>query len=371
MKLVIAAWHLKNFNVGLGRYCRELIEAIGRVDRDNQYDVLMPTDACRFPERPNFRYRVIRFPLFRRRVWEQAAPLLVGRYDLLHFPYDSRAVWKRGKFIATVHDVKPLLFGELRPRRNFGSVIQRILVRDRWAGLDHVVTDSEASRQDLLRLARLPAHRVTVVQPGVDLTRFRPAPLLSGKRGGVRGRPYVLCVAGTDPTKNVSTLVEAFASLALPIRETHDLVLVGDVKKRREVREQVIAAGLEKQTIFTGVVSDERLIEWYQHAAVFVFPSLYEGFGLPVLEAMACGCPVISSNAASLPEVAGDAAILVDPKDTQGFTDAMARVLADADLRRDLRERGLTRAARFTWDRTARNMVAVYEQVLTAEPEPV
>ncbi len=363
MKIVIAAWHLKDFNVGLGRYCRELIEAIGRVDRDNQYDVLMPTDACRFPDRPNFRYRVIRFPLFRRRFWEQAAPLLVGAYDVLHFPYDSRAVWKRGKFIATVHDVKPLLFSELRSRRNFGSVIQRIVVGDRWAGLDHVVTDSEASRQDLLRLAGLPASRVTVVRPGVDLARFRPVSLPSGEKGGVRGRPYVLCVAGTDPTKNVSTLVEAFAILAPSIREAHDLVLVGDVGKRTAVREQVIAVGLGERTVFTGIVSDERLIELYQHAAVFVFPSLYEGFGLPVLEAMACGCPVISSNAASLPEVAGDAALLVDPKDTRGFADAMTWVLTDADLRRDLRERGLARAARFTWDQTAREMVAVYEQV--------
>ncbi len=367
MKIVVAAWHLKDFNVGLGRYCRELIDAIGRVDRDNQYDVLMPTDACRFPERPNFRYRLIRFPLFRRRFWEQTAPLLVGRYDVLHFPYDSRVAWKRGKFIATIHDVKPLLFGELRPRRNLGGVIEQVLVGDRWAGLDHVVTDSESSRQDLMRQVGLPAHRVTVVRPGVALARFRPAPLPhplpSGERVGARGRPYILCVAGSDPTKNVSTLVEAFAKLALPIREAHDLVLVGDVGKRTEVRDQVVAASLEKQTVVTGVVSDERLIELYQHAAVFVFPSFYEGFGLPVLEAMACGCPVISSNAASLPEVAGDAAILVEPKDTQGFTDAMARVLTDADLRRDLREKGLTQAARFTWDRTAREMVAVYRKV--------
>lgn len=364
MKIVIAAWHLRDFNVGLGRYCRELIEAIGRVDRDNQYDVLMPTDAYRFPERPNFRYRLIRLPLFRRRFWEQTAPLLVGRYDVLHFPYDSCVAWKRGKFIATIHDVKPLLFGELVPRRNLGGMIERTLVGDRGTGLDHVVTDSESSRQDLLRLVGLPAHRVTVVQPGVDLARFRPAPLPSGERAGGRGRPYILCVAGSDPTKNVSTLVEAFAKLALPIRERHDLILVGDVRKRTEVRDQVAAAGLEKQTIFTGVVSDERLIELYQYAAVFVFPSLYEGFGLPVLEAMACGCPVISSNASSLPEVAGDAAILLDPKDTEGFTAAMVRVLTDADLRRVLREKGLTQAARFTWDRTAREMTVVYKKVV-------
>src|SRR5207245_3763155 len=112
--------------------------------------------------------------------------------------------------------------------------------------------------------------------------------------------------------------------------------------------------GLEKQVVFTGVVSDQRLIELYQRATLFVFPSRYEGFGLPVLEAMACGCPVISSNASSLPEVAGDAAILLDPMDVEGFTRGMVRVLSASDLRRVLLERGIDRSAEFTWERTAR-----------------
>jgi len=129
----------------------------------------------------------------------------------------------------------------------------------------------------------------------------------------------------------------------------------------------VAHADIEKQTIFTGVVNDERLVELYQQATLFVFPSRYEGFGLPVLEAMACGCPVICSNASSLPEVAGDAAILVDPMDVEGFTHEMDRVLTSSDLRRNLRGRGLAQAARFSWDRTARETIAVYKKVLCAK----
>lgn len=362
MKIVIAAWHLKDFNVGLGRYSRGLIEALGRVDAENQYEILMPDDSYRFPERPNMRYRLIRFPFFKRRFWEQTAPLLVGRYDLLHFPYDSCVAWKRGAFIVTVHDVKPLIFGTDTGRSRFSlnRLIERLLVRDKWARIDHVLTDSHCSRRDIVQRLGVPAERITVVYPGVEQERFAPV-MPTGREGR---RPYVLCVAGADPTKNVEVLVEAFARLPHPIRDAHDLVLTGDFRRRVDLHERVRQAGIEKQTIFTGVVGDDQLVDLYQRAALFVFPSLYEGFGFPVLEAMACGCPVISSDASSLPEVVGDAAILVDPSDVEGFTRRMGQVLTDADRRQDMRERGLAHATQFSWDRTARETVAVYRRVV-------
>ncbi|MBI4401106.1 MAG: glycosyltransferase family 4 protein [Nitrospirae bacterium] len=370
MKIVIAAWHLQDFNVGLGRYCRELIEAIGRVDTENRYEILMPDGSYRFPERPNMRYRLIRFPFFKRRFWEQVAPVLAGRYDLLHFPYDAGIAWKRGKVVVTVHDVKPMIFGVGRSPINLNRLIERVLVLDKWARIDHVLTDSQCSKRDIIQHLGIPDNRTTVVYPGVELDRFRPAPSdelrphPSPLPRGERERPYVFCVAGADPTKNVETLVEAFARLPLSLRDGHDLVLAGDFRRRADLREHIARAGLEKQAIFTGMVSDERLIELYRHARLFVFPSRYEGFGLPVLEAMACGCPVVSSNASSLPEVAGDAAILLDPMDVNGFTCEMERILTDPALHRNLRERGLAQAARFSWDRTAREMIAVYEKVV-------
>ena len=361
MNIIIAAWHLKDFNVGLGRYCRGLIEAIGRVDHENRYEILMPEAAYRFPEHPNLRYRVIRFPVFKRRFWEQVAPLLVGSYDLLHFPYDSGIAWKRGKFVVTVHDVKPLIFGELRRRWNLNSMLEQALVGDKWARIDHILTDSECSKRDLIGRLNVPNDCVTVAYPGVELERFCPS---QGDGSNQPSRPYVLCLAGADPTKNVETLIEAFAGLPRSLRGSYDLILAGDFRRRRDLRELAARLGLEKQVLFTGVVSDERLIELYQQATVFVFPSRYEGFGLPVLEAMACGCPVLSSNASSLPEVAGDAAILLDPMDVEGFTREMVSAMRDSVLRRSLRERGLARAAQFSWDRTARETIAVYRALL-------
>ncbi len=127
MKIVIAAWHLKDFNVGLGRYCRGLIEAIGRVDTQNHYDILMPTNSYRFPDRPNVRYRLLRLPVFKRRLWEQLAPLLVGHYDLLDLPYDSCVAWKRAKLVVTVHDVRPLIQGETGSHPNIHGLLERLL----------------------------------------------------------------------------------------------------------------------------------------------------------------------------------------------------------------------------------------------------
>jgi glycosyltransferase involved in cell wall biosynthesis len=357
VKILLSAWYLKNFNVGLGRYVQCLIEALGAVDRDNEYEIVMPVEPDGFVGYPNVRYRTVRIPVFKRRVWEQVVPWLCGRHDILHLPYDSCVVGKRGKLIVTIHDLKPLLFHTGRHAR---PLLERIVVPDRRAVIDHVVTDSNASSADIQRLLDYSAERVTVIYPGVDLQRFRPV-----VSAHVTEHPYVLAVAGADPTKNIETLIEAFARVPSSLRDQHRLVLAGDFRRRPEIRQLVNQVGIGPQTFFAGVISDDQLIELYQHAAVFVFPSRYEGFGLPVLEAMACGCPVICSNASSLPEVAGHAALLVDPADVDGFARAMERVLTDASLRQSMHERGLAQAAQFPWERTARETIALYQHVLS------
>lgn len=163
MKIVIAAWHLKDFNVGIGRYCRGLIAALERVDEENEYHVFRPEAAYRFPQFKNMHYHVIRLPFFKRRVWEQVAPQLVGCYEVLHFPHDSSVAWKRGKFVITIHDVKPLIFGTLRPCRGLNNCVERLLIPDRQEQADHVLTDSECSRRDITERLRFPAERISVV----------------------------------------------------------------------------------------------------------------------------------------------------------------------------------------------------------------
>lgn len=363
MKIVVAAWHLRDFNVGLGRYAHGLIETLGQVDTTNRYEILMPDDSCNFPVRQNIRYRIIRIPFFRRRLWEQIAPNVVGRYDVLHFPYDSCVAWKRGKLIVTIHDVKPLLFGSNNRKRNLNTMIERMVMPSQNVQVDHVVTVSQWSKHDITRYLHLPQDRVSVVPPGVDRIHFRP---VDAEKRDRSKKPYVLSVAGSDPTKNVETLVEAFAKLPATIRESHNLVLAGDLRKVSQVHTRVRQLNLQSQTVFPGVVAEDQLVALYQNAAVFVFPSRYEGFGLPVLEAMACGCPVISSNAASLPEVFGDAALSADPADIAAFTNHMERVLTDIGFREELRRNGLARTSQFSWEHTAREMVKVYTKVVSA-----
>ena len=359
MKIVIAAWHLKDFNVGLGRYARGVIHGLADLDTRHDYEVLIPCMPEGLPTRPHLHYRRVSLPVFKRRLWEQVAPLAAGRYDVIHFLYDSCVLWKRGKFISTIHDMKPVLFnlGKVGPRR-----LERAIVKDRRAWIDHVVTDSESSRADIIKHLDMPPQRLSVVNPGVDLGRFRQAG--PDSEAARRRRRYVLCVAGADPTKNVESLIEAFSRLPGEVRHAHDLVLAGDFRRRPDIQELASRRGIANQTKFPGVVSDDTLVGLYQQAAVFVFPSRYEGFGLPVLEAMACGCPVISSNASSLPEVAGEAALLRHPDDVEGMAQDLEKVLTIPALAGQLQRQGLARAALFSWARTASGIVSVYETVM-------
>ncbi|GJL56323.1 MAG: glycosyl transferase [Nitrospirales bacterium] len=362
MKIVIAAWHLNDVNVGLGRYTRNLIEALGRVDRNNEYDILMPVKASNFPSYPNVHYWFCRYPVFKRRFWEQFATMGVGRYDLLHFPYDSCIALKRGKFIVTIHDVKPLLYPKPKKHVNFYSLMKRLYLPRPFETIDHVITVSDCSRNDIVKNLGVSEDRVTVIPQGVEPNIFMPLPTDVAQEQPEA--PYVLCVAGADPTKNIQSLILAFSLLPEKLRHDHQLMLVGDLKKQDDLLRLVKEKGIETQTVFAGIVSDQQLVRYYQYAEVFVFPSLYEGFGLPVLEAMACGCPVVCSNTSSLPEVVGEAAMMVGPLDITALEYAMRQVLSDSTLRHRMREAGLQRAKQFSWNQTATRTVELYERVV-------
>lgn len=358
MKIVIAAWHLGQFNVGIGRYTRALVEAISRVDSDNDYVILTPKPVSLSLKHGNVKCVVTRLPLFRRRGWEQIIPFLNGPYDLLHFPYDSCVAWKRGKFVVTIHDIKPLLFPALRSKPSIGGLIEQWLVGDRVGRMDHVITVSESSKRDIVHHLGVPAERITVVYSGVDAAWFARPPAFRPME-----KPYILSVAGADPTKNVEAVVKAYACLPGGVRDGFNLVLVGDVRKQTKVRSLIDTLQLNEAVRFTGVVDDEELRRLYWGAALFVFPSLYEGFGFPVVEAMAAGCPVISSNTSSLPEVGGDATLFVDPHNVDGLAEAMQRVLTSTDLQQKMIRMGLDQAGKFLWDRAAEETIAVYRKI--------
>lgn len=271
------------------------------------------------------------------------------------------------KRISSIHDVIPLIFPEASTQLN--RVVARWWLPMVVRRLDAVITGSQQSKDDIVRYLPVPARKIVVVPDGVD-QRYHP--IEQSTREAVLQKlgidyPYILYVSAVEPRKkrkNLPLFLEAFARL----RQWSDrwrLVVVGSVRRDyRPVFDVVERLRLEPHIHFTGFVADEDLPSVYSGADLFVLPTLYEGFGLPVLEAMACGAPVVTSNTSSIPEVAADAAILVDPRNVDAIVDGMKRVLSDPVLAEDLRLRGLARASQFSWNRTASETIAVYEQVL-------
>ncbi len=230
----------------------------------------------------------------------------------------------------------------------------------------HIIAVSEQTKRDLMELYATPAEKITVVYEGID-AGFSPAGPDAVER--VRDiyspeRPYLLMVGTLEPRKNHLTAVRALARLKAAGRPHRLLIAGGQGWLFDEIRRQIDSLGLQDDVRFTGYVPDVELPALYSGAACLLLPSLYEGFGFPVLEAMACGTPVVCANVSSLPEIAGDAALLVPPRDDEALAAAVARVLADPELAANLVRAGLEQAGRFSWSRCARQTVAVYEGVL-------
>lgn len=363
MRIGLIAYGLDRQTGGIGRYTSELTRALR--DRGIDLVVLNAGRAAVVPGVHVLRGSRLLPALLTIGQIEIARSVQRLGLDLVHDPTGVMPLMLTGAGrVATIHDVIPYVHPA-------ASTWLDWLIYHAWLPLavrrlDRVITDSQQSRADILRYLPIRPERLAVVSAGVSPS-YRPLdqaqcePVLA--RNGIAYR-YILYVGAVESRKNLVRLLEAYARL-LAWSQNWRLVVVGARHWRASaVAEAVHRLGLEEKVLFTGYVAEGDLPALYSGADLFVFPSLYEGFGLPVLEAMACGAPVITSNVSSLPEVAGDAALLVDPLNSEAITAAMQQVLADGDLRADLRVQGLKRAAGFNWQRTAEETIAVYQQVL-------
>jgi glycosyltransferase involved in cell wall biosynthesis len=310
------------------------------------------------------RFRRVKSSLLRASLLLPAA-MSAERLDIFHGLDQSSTPFfgKRVKHVISVHDVLPWSRPWAFPFKH-RLVTKLALARVRKQA-DLVLVPSEAVREEVVRYLKVDKGRILVRPWGCE-ARFRPA----GDPGRVAqvlrryqlAEPYILFVGTIEPRKDLLTLVRAFAQLRTLHHETALKLVIAGGRGWGEgsVVRAVQALALEEDVIFTGFVEEDDLPDLYRGAALFVYPSLYEGFGLPILEAMACGVPVITSNVSSMPEVAGQAAILVEPKQPEALAAAMASVLNDGQLRDTLRRRGLERAGRFSWEDVARQVLAVY-----------
>jgi glycosyltransferase involved in cell wall biosynthesis len=285
--------------------------------------------------------------------------------DLLHSPDFIPPAFGCRRSVITIHDLNFLHYPQFLTAESHRYYNEQI----EWAvqTADHILCDSQATKSDLTSLLGVPPDKVTVVYLAAD-SACRPLPDAESRRIAARyglEPGYLLFVGTLEPRKNLPGLLQAYRLLLDENVTTAPLVLVGGKGwLYDEIFRRVEELHLAEQVRFFHGVSDVALVGLYNCASVLAMPSFYEGFGLPALEAMACGTPVVVAERASLPEVVGDAGLLVNPDSPGDIAQALARVLTEATLRDRMRERGLARAARFTWEESARRTLAVYRQVL-------
>ncbi|MEM7346248.1 MAG: glycosyltransferase family 1 protein, partial [Chloroflexota bacterium] len=270
---------------------------------------------------------------------------------------------KRVKTIVTIHDLSFVRLPETTMpgmSQHLNSWVPRSVHK-----ADHIIAVSEATRQDLVELYQTPPEKISVIYHGVT-PNFKPitspeALAAVRKKYGLGDTPFLLSVGTIQPRKNYQRLIEVLAQIDQPI----DLAIIGGNGWSNEaVFNEVARQNLENRVHFLGFVDDADLPTLYSAATLFIYPSLYEGFGMPLLEAMACGLPIISSNRSAMPEVVGAAGLLVDPYDTAGMVTAITKLLEDSSQRHYLAEAGKARVAEFTWGHMATQLQALYEKVL-------
>jgi len=360
---------------GIGRYVRELIRALAAQDDQTLYRLFVAgANRNTLPPSPgpNFAWRPTRLtPLWLARLWHRLQlPLpvetFVGRVRLYHATDFTLPPTLPGvRTLLTVHDLSFVRAPETTTpvlKAYLDRVVPRSVRR-----ATHVLADSQATKDDLVELYGTPPDKITVLLGGVN-PEFAPvtdpeARQIVRQRYNLPGNPYIFSIGTIQPRKNYARLIQALAALGPECRDVHLVIAGGQGWLEGPIYQAVGDLHLSERVHFIGFVRDDDLPALYSEAVCLAYPSLYEGIGLPVLEAMACGIPVVTSNISSMPEVAGDAALLVDPYDVPALADALRRLLTDATLRADLVSRGFRQAARFTWARAAQQLIDVYRRL--------
>lgn len=369
MKIALSTSVIQRGRSGVARYVFELLEALLRQQGSHQYLVLVLEEDLPLFEmfKGRVQFEIVdekwRSPI-KNIFWHQfILPGLLRKecVDVLHVPSYRRMIWNAPcPMVSTIHDLAPFRLAEKYDlaRMLYGRHVARFLANRQ----DAILTVSHHTSEDITRFFGIGSERIKVGWNGLDHEQFHP---LKQNPISDSETPFFLFVSRLEhPAKNHVRLIEAFDRFKTETGSNWRLVLGGSDWHGAEVIREAAANAKHADDIeFPGFVPDEKLPDLYRNAGALVFPSLFEGFGMPPIEAMACGCPVICSDRGSLPEVVGDAALLFDPTDTSELARALTRISEDKDLRHSLNNRGLAQSRRFDWDETARITVEAYSEV--------
>jgi len=370
VRIGIDAQPLGGEKSGVGYYTEQLIRALEIVERKNEY-VLFSTRDFDLPLSDATRFRKRITPYVWGYAWMQVGQpvqILRERLDVYHGPNFVVPLAAPCPTVVTVHDLSSFIMRE--KHRWMNNVIQRVLVPPSARRSRAIIAVSETTRNDVVRILGVPERKIRVIPEAVDRI-FEPVEDNVSRDRVLRklGLPqkYILFLGTLEPRKNIPTLMEAYARLIHSGDIDHWLVLAGGQGWGGDaIQQKMRSLGIEAHVKFTGYVDREDMPALYSMADVFVYPSLYEGFGLPPLEAMACGIPTIVSDGSSLNSVVADAGLKIDPLNVSSLADAMRRVLFDQSLRRELVHRGKKRVQCYSWEATARETLALYQEVVSA-----
>ena len=370
MRIAIDARKLRDY--GIGTYVRNLVEHLARQSFDDEYVMFCRDSDAEYVRAlgPRFLPKVLTAGNYSARE-HLSIPfaLRTARADVFHSPHYVVSPLTACPYVVTIHDCIHLRFPQYLPNR-LAPFYARTMMRTAARRARRVLTVSKASKDDILHYLKIPPDKVEVVYNALDSRLATPPTQADISR--VRERflltsPFILYAGNIKPHKNVDRLIEAYALLRKRGIVGVKLLIIGDaISKYPQMRRLVHRFQLHQHVRFLGFVPDATLAALYRLASVFVFPSLYEGFGLPPLEAMAAGAPVVTSNVSSLPEVVGDAALLIDPTSAEAIAHAMARVLGEPGLRSELVRRGHERVKAFSWERSVARVREIYAEVAGA-----
>lgn len=354
---------------GIGTYTDSLLCALLNIDKENYYHIYWSGDDYERVSSDNS--RVIMTSKKHHRFFQQSyipGNLSKENIDIYHVPPNGIGLSPSigCKKVITIHDLIPYIMPETVGRGYLLKFLKEVpSILD---SSDGIITVSEWSKKDILKFFPINADKIFVT-PLAPSEKYRPLDkswcrYMVGKRFNIKS-PYLLYVGGFSPRKNVKSLIMSFSNILSSLSKEFMLVIAGSLKEDGNMLKELCERlNISSKVLFTGFIEEDFMPILYSAAEVFVYPSLYEGFGLPPLEAMSCGTPVITSNVSSIPEIVGDAGILIDPYDSSNLVNALGNLLENDSLKAELIEKGFSRAKLFSWEKTAKNTLSVYKAII-------